>query len=155
MPVCLLLFATPAIAQTAGQAHAVIVEGRDSDLGFRGFAGGGSVVLRHRFGIDGEFGLLVDDSDERSLALWLSGGASLRFLADRKTNPFVGGGLVTLGDLAGLYVDAGANYWFTRHAALRVALKTSFLSRTCPVGFTACQGGTAWFLQAGVTFGGR
>lgn len=150
-----LMWACPAAGQTTGQGHAVVVEGGDSDFRFRGFAGGASVILRHRVGIDGEFGLLLDDSDEQTLSPWLSGGASVRFLADRKTTPFVGGGLVRFGDLAGLYVDAGANFWFAQHAALRVALKTSFLSKACPAGFTACSGGTAWFLQGGLTFGKR
>jgi hypothetical protein len=149
------MWANPAAGQTTGQAHAVVVVGRDADFRFTGVAGGGSVVLRHRVGLDGEFGLLVDNSDERTLSPWLSGGASVRFLSDRKTTPFVGGGLARFGDLAGLYVDAGANYWFAGHVALRVALRTSFLSKSCPAGFTACEGGTTWFVHGGLTFGKR
>jgi MFS family permease len=152
------LLAAPAFGQTSAEAYAVVVEGGDSGVRFRGLAGGGGILFWNRLGLDGEYGLMVDNSDERSLAPMVSGGASLRFPIRGKLSIFVGSGLVRLGDVAGPYVGGGANYWLTRAAALRVELRTVVPGadyRGCStVRPTPCVTRSgAWFVRAGVAFG--
>src|SRR3990170_1248636 len=81
-----LALAWPAFGQIKGEAHGVFVQGADSVFRYRGLAGGGGIVWGNQLGVDGEMGLAVDDSDERSGVLMLAAGGSLRLPFDTKTS---------------------------------------------------------------------
>ena len=149
--------ASPAIAQTHGEAHAVLLQGADATFRFGGFGAGGALVVNW-FGLDADFGLLVDNSDEGGVAPMYAGGASVRLLADGRVSPFFGGGYAGFGDTSGPFVGGGLNIWFARSAAFRVEVRSyvpASDNRPCrdsprpPV----CDAATnATFLRAGMTF---
>lgn len=153
-----LALAWPAFGQIKGEAHGVFVQGADSVFRYRGLAGGGGIVWGNQLGVDGEVGLAVDDSDERSGVLMLAAGGSLRLPFDTKTSAFIGAGLARFGDIAGPYLGGGVHYGFGGGIALRVELRSLVPTadyRGCTRDrFRPCEStGVKWFFRAGLTLG--
>lgn len=139
----------PASGQASGEAHIVGIRGGDSVFAFTGLSGGGGVLIKERFGVDADVGLLADNSDERDLVPIFAVGGSVHFPSSQNTRkliPFVGAGFTTLGVGPGWYAGGGANYWFHRATAVRVEFRG-----VMPSGDDYPR--NAWFFRAGLTFG--
>ena len=157
-----LLLARPVAGQTSGEAHVVFVSGLNkvlpTDLSLRGLTGGGTVLLRNRIGLDAEFGLIGDNSDERVVAPAISAGGSLHFSTTGRVAPFVGAGFSRLGDWAGWYAGGGANYWLNRrtaiHLGLRAFVPTTNYGCLSSNSRNVCEPGPrVVFLRVGLAFG--
>ena len=153
-----LLSVLPAVAQTRGEVSGLVLFGADSRVKFTGFSAGGGVFFQRWFGLEAEFGIVVDDSDEQSAAPLYSGGVNLRVLPDARLTPFVAAGAGALGDTAGPYAGGGINYWFGERAALRLEVRAFVPTadnrpcRNSPRPPVCAEATTATFFRAGVSF---
>lgn len=158
--VAALLLPASASGQTSGEVQGLVIQGSDSKFRLRGFAGGAGVLIRDRVGVDAEFGLLVDNSDERDGFPIIAFGATLRLIARnqaRRLIPFAAAGWTATAIGSGLYVGGGIKYWFRPRAAIHLELRealTAGADANCPVNpLSRCHPSrNAWFLRGGVTF---
>jgi len=154
-----LCLAPPASGQTTGEARVSFVEGRDSEFRFRGFTGGAGVLFYNRVGLEGEFGAMVDNSEEGVLMPAVSLGGNVRLASSGRLVPFLSTGFMRFGDTGSWYGGGGAHLRLSSHAALRFELRGAVpiasFSGCVPNARTVCDdnGRTTVFAGAGLTFG--
>jgi hypothetical protein len=144
--------------QVGGEVHAAFVHGGQSGFRMTGGVGGGGVLIRNRFGIDAEGGLLGDSSDERVLAPVLAINAHVRLAMRRKVVPFAGAGFTRLGDWGGWHAGGGVDFAVSPRSAIRI----EFRGAVPFADFSGCVRNArtdcalppnAWFLRIGMAFG--
>ena len=144
--------------QVSGEVQAEFVHGRLSSFRMSGVMGGGGVLIRNRFGIDAEVGLLGDNSDEGVLAPVVAIGGNVRLQTRRRAVPFASAGFTRLGDWGGWHAGGGVNVAVSSGSMIRVELRGAVPS----VDFSGCVRNartecalppTAWFLRVGMAFG--
>jgi hypothetical protein len=153
----MLVAPRPAFAQVGGEAHAAFVYGSQSDLRLTGIVGGGGLVIRDRFGVEGELGLTRDNSAERDLAPVLGISGNVRFTPPEKVVPFAAAGFTRLGDWGGWHAGGGVNIPASRALAIRIEFRgirpVADFSGCVENARTVCSlPGNAWFLRAGMVF---
>ena len=148
----------PVSGQASGEVHAAFVHGGQSGFRMTGGVGGGGVLIRNRFGIDAEVGLLGDNSDERVLATALAINGNVRLATRGTVVPFAGTGFTRLGDWGGWHAGGGVNVAVSQRSAIRVELRGAVPL----VDFSGCVKNArtdcalppnAWFLRVGIAFG--